>query len=290
MLPRFGLALLGWLVGTTFAWAQFDQIVVPNANANVPGGSENSFPFNITPFSLTQMRYQQVYASSQFVPLNGGTFITRIAFRPSTFTASPFSSVLPSVDIYLSTAPTGIGPGSLSPTFDNNSGVDETLVYSGALPLSSANTGSPARDFDIIIDLQTPFFYNPALGHLLLEVVNFQGGTTTPFDAITTAGTLLSRVYAPSAGATTGSVDSSGLITQFTYAAIPEPTSLALLGTGLAGGLDVLRRRFVRRRRAPRMQAGPVASAPAPTRASNRASHPRPRRGQLRIYRRQRLA
>ena len=289
MIPRFGLALLAWSLSATFAWAQFDQIVVPNANTNVPGGSENSFPFNITPFSLSQMRYQQVFASSQFVPLDGGTFITRIAFRPSTFTATSFSAVLPSVDIYLSTAPAGIGPGSLSSNFSSNVGADETVVFSGALSLSSANTGAPARDFDIIIDLETPFFYNPALGNLLMEVVNFQGGTTTPFDALTNAGTLLSRVFAPDVETETGTVDATGLIAQFTYAAIPEPTSMALLGTGLAGGLDAIRRRIVRRRAA-KKQAGPSAVGATPVQASDRTSHPRPRRGQMRVYRRQRLA
>jgi hypothetical protein len=238
-----------WLaaVGTTLA--QTGTVVVPNANANLPGGSENSFPFNISPFSLTEMRYQQVYHASQFAALHGGGLILSIAFRPSVFTGSAFSAILPSVDIWLSTAPSGVGPGSLSSSFAANIGADATLVFSGALPLSSANTGSPARDFDIVINLTTPFFYDPQLGNLLLEVFNYQGGTTTPFDAVTIVGSMVSRLYAPSASASSGSVDSTGLITQFTFVAIPEPTSVALLGAGLAGAADSLRRRVLKHRR-----------------------------------------
>lgn len=241
------LAFFLQVVGVSFA--QTGTVVVPNANTNLPGGSENSFPFNITPFSLTEMRYQQAYHAGQFAPLHGGGLITSIAFRPSVFTGSAFSAVLPSVDIWLSTAPTGVGPGSLSSNFAANIGGDATLVFSGALSLSSANTGSPARDFDIVINLSTPFFYDPQLGNLLLEVFNFQGGTTTPFDAITIAGSLVSRLYSPSVSASSGTLDSTGLITQFTFVAIPEPTSIALLGAGLAGAVDSVRRRLFRHRR-----------------------------------------
>lgn len=275
--------------------AQTGTVVVPNANTNLPGGSENSFPFNISPFSLTEMRYQQVYSSSQFAPLQGGGLITSIAFRPSVFTGSAFSAVLPSVDIWLSTAPSGVGPGSLNSNFAANTGLDATLVFSGALSLSSANTGSPARDFDIVINLTTPFLYDPQLGNLLLEVFNFQGGTTTPFDAITIAGSLVSRVYAPSASATSGTIDSTGLITQFTFVAIPEPTSVALLGAGLAGAADSLRRRVRSRRR-----RQPMPAVPSQTKQAETASVPvvsncrsqigfRHHRG-LRVWRRSRIS
>ena len=52
-------------------------------------------------------------------------------------------------------------------------GVDEVVVYDGELTLSSAFSGPSAgpKDFDIIIALQSPFYYDPRAGNLLLDEV-----------------------------------------------------------------------------------------------------------------------
>src|SRR2546428_167253 len=54
---------------------------------------------------------------------------------------------------------------------------------------------SGPKEFDIIVNLTTPFFYNPKLGSLLMDVRNVGRGTTTQFDAESTAGDSISRVY-----------------------------------------------------------------------------------------------
>jgi hypothetical protein len=185
-----------------------NTLVVPNTNATVEGNSGNVYPFNI---GATDMRYQQVYASSQFgaVPA-GGAFLTAFAFRVNAGWGA-FAATLPGIQINLST--TAKAPDGLDTIFANNVGLNDTVVYSGALTLSSAASGSPAA-FDIVIPLTTPFWYNPAAGNLLLDVRNSGGGSSASFDAVSTTNDSVSRVYGPVASST-GGTDSLGLVTEF---------------------------------------------------------------------------
>jgi hypothetical protein len=189
-----------------------NNFVVPNTNANVEGNSNNRYPFDLGGAGLTSLRYQQVYASSQFgaVP-PGGAFITALAFRVGAGWGA-FAATLPNVQIDLSTTPKV--PDGLDTTFANNVGPDDTIVYSGALTLSSVDGGSPTP-FDIIIPLTTPFWYDPPAGDLLLDVRNFGGGSSQPFDAVFATNDSVSRVWGP-VGSSTGGTDTVGLVTEFT--------------------------------------------------------------------------
>jgi hypothetical protein len=66
--------------------------------------------------------------------------------------------------------------------------------------LSTRNAGPAAgpRDFDIVIDLRTPFLYDPSAGNLLLESRKFPGTTASPdffrIDAHAAAGDSTSYV------------------------------------------------------------------------------------------------
>jgi hypothetical protein len=224
------IALLVSLVlfSSTFV-APGSTVVIPNVATSLEGGVGLAFPFDLADDpgevpSGTQ-RYQQVYASNQFTNVAaGGEFITRIAFRPdvSFGLSSNFSVTLPSIRIDLST--TTVAPDGLSSNFVSNVGADNVTVYGGAsgapLPLSSAYTpaGAP-KNFDIIINLTTPFFYNPAAGNLLLDVRNFGGGKTVFFDAQSTTGDSISTVFTKASGvnsATADWKDTAGLVTRFT--------------------------------------------------------------------------
>ena len=225
------LALLGafLLLGAINpAHAVVPTVVVPNSARNVEGGTNNSYPFNITPFGLPSQRYQQLYVASQF---GSGGLITQIIFRPDAFAGTAFTSTLPDIQIDLaySSAP----DDGLSTTYANNITAGDTIVFArGPLALHSAFTG-PAngpKDFDIVITLTTPFFYNPALGNLLLDVRNFGGGTTTSFDAVFTSGDGVSRLFNQNVNGTTGSTDSLGLVTGFNI--VPEPGTAMLLAGG----------------------------------------------------------
>ena len=268
-----GVLLAFMFFGTGAANA--DVVVVPNAYASTPGGSNNGFPFNLTPLGWQSQRYQQVYDSSQFAGITGPVEITEIAFRPSSDdSGQAFSSTLPDIQIDLST--TSFGPNTLSQVFDDNVGPDDTVVQSGSLALSSSNTTLPdgTKAFDIIIILSTPFLYDPSQGNLLMDVRNFGGGSTTQFDAVEFPGpNTSSRVWstdqsANSVNSPSGLADSWALVTQFTYdqpssadpgtgsppllgrgpsSPNPEPSSLVLVATGLSSLLLSTR---LRRKRA----------------------------------------
>jgi hypothetical protein len=103
-----------------------------------------------------------------------------------------FRATLADVQINLST--TSVADDALSLTFADNVGADDTVVFSSPLPLQSRSRGSNPKNFDIVINLTTPFFYDPAMGNLLLDVRNFGGGKTTFFDSVHAGGDGVSRV------------------------------------------------------------------------------------------------
>jgi hypothetical protein len=243
-------AALGIAFGTGSS-VRADTVVVPNSLATAEGNSNNRFPFGIMAAPPTQ-RYQQVYAASQFSPGSGPLLITQILFRPDAISGDAFTATLPDIQINLST--TTPGPDGLSATFASNVGANDTIVRSrGALTLSSADTPGPGgtRNFDIVINLTTPFLYDPTQGNLLMDVRNFGGGTTTFFDAHDVLGDSISRVYTFNGTVTSAigdQVNTSGLVTAFTFTrqgpptGVPEPATMVLLGIGLAGLAGAVRR------------------------------------------------
>ena len=221
------------------SWAVVPSVVVPNSATNTEGSGENAFPFDIgSTGRIDTMRYQQLYDASQFSNFSAGGFITQVIFRPDAFAGGAFSTTLPDIQINLST--TSVPDDGLSLTFANNIGPDETVVFSGPLPLSSAFSGGIPKDFDIVINLTTPFFYDPSMGNLLLDVRNFGSGITTFFDAALEHHDGTSRISTNSKDGVNQTVanfgDSEGLVTGFTF------NSSGLLLTNAAselGGFDV---------------------------------------------------
>src|SRR5258706_965280 len=194
-------------------------LVVANAYARVEGSIGNNYPFNI---GANTMHYLQVYAASEFGAMPAaGAFITGIAFRRDAGWPA-FSATLRAMQINLST--TAKAPDGLASTFASNVGADDTIVFVGSLSLSSTATGRPAG-FDILIPLATPFFYDPAAGNLLLDVLNRDGGTSSPLDAVLASGDSVSRQYNPITF-TTGSTDSAGLVTKFVFSSASQPPAI----------------------------------------------------------------
>lgn len=226
MIKNLSVAAAGYaLVAVGTMGTAYGAEIVPGNLENIEGNSNNGLPFHSFYLEMPSSRYQQVFAASEFSSLSEPFLITQILFRPDATWGKSFSSTLPNVQINFST--TRKAPDGLSRIFAQNIGDDDTLVFQGALSLSSAFTGAATgpKDFDIVINLTTPFFYNPKAGNLLLDVRNFAGGFSTPFDGEKTVGDSISRLASPLVGASGGTTDSGGLVTKFvtTSAVPPEP-------------------------------------------------------------------
>ena len=209
------LAILAIGVALVGGEARAALVVVPNAQAGAEGNDSNFGPF----FS-SSVRYQQVYSFSQF-PTSGPLTITQISFRPDGSVAGPTLFIVgTTAQISLST--TSRAPGTLSTVFADNVGPNVQTVFNGFV--SSAPVTGPGggpKDFTITITLDSPFVYDPSLGNLLLDVSATSGGISAPFDA-QSGGSLTSHVDAASIGATSGTVATTGLVTQFQFTTPPK--------------------------------------------------------------------
>ena len=232
------------------------ELVVPDALEFVEGNIGNCFPLT---GCGEHRRYQQVYASSGFDELTTSVLITALRFRPDGESAPLTNTSFANMQIRMSTTqktppsnqPPGPSPvaGELSATFADNVGPDEAIVYSGPLVLMQSVVGeTPPYDFDLVIELKTPFLYNPMVGNLLVEFRNYSGESffgqfADAHNAPCAAGSIgcptvgipaadaIGRVYTNNINSPNdpegpiGSVDTWGLVTKFTYM---FPTGLTL--------------------------------------------------------------
>lgn len=197
------------------------------------------------------VRYQQVFTSDLFLVdgIHAG-WISSIAVRPDDREAGTGHDLQVSVHfdhflVQLSTTPKAVD--SLSPVFTENIGADHLTVVDGPRELSyPSNTPEPYGYF-LKINFDRPFYYDPNKGNLLVDFTKFGAGSLG-FDVDGTwdpkDGT--SAVAKIGDGATAGITESFGFIMQFEIDRVPEPSTLAMLGVGLCGGLVILRRDFHR--------------------------------------------
>jgi hypothetical protein len=139
-------------------------------------------------------RFQQVYARKLFP---GPEMITQIAFRADISVAGyPLTYTFPDVEFTLST--TSAQPGHLSSNLDSNLGPDETTVFSGSLTWTAPGPGPTAlgpNPWYFVVNLATPFLYDPSKGNLLLNIENFADTVKPPvLDAMDTKGMTTSTV------------------------------------------------------------------------------------------------
>jgi hypothetical protein len=217
--------------------AKASYFITPDNLQNQEGNSEIGF---LVPYPSI---FQQVYNASQFgsTPLE----ITQIAFRPDSSNLTPFNFTIGDIQFYFAT--TNGSADNLSSTFADNITANYTEVFDGTWTISSQNTLLPnsTKAFDIILNLTTPFIYDPNQGNLLLEYKKYTPETTGfIFDSETVYGDSIStEIAAGDANATVADPNFSstmGLVTQFEVTPLPEysvPESSPLLSTILFAGI-----------------------------------------------------
>ena len=124
---------------------------------------------------------------------------------------------------------------TLSANFAENVGANDQVAFAGALYLSGTRfpTMSPRPWFGF--ELQTPYYFNPSEGNLLMDIRNFGGGTTTALDAANVVADGVASVYAfgvSGAGAETGTARTLGLAMLISVQPVPEPSTYLLVGLG----------------------------------------------------------
>ena len=207
------------------------------------GNAQAPTPFNF--YGSSGSRVQQIYDSSFFPGdelINGFSFRAFPGAAPSLFFGN--SVDISDVVIRLSTTATGANEsGSLpSATFADNLESDVTTVFSGALHLATAATGTGPQPFDYTVSFSQPFMYDPADGNLLLDVTIPSGATVSgpgfgflTFDTVNTIDDGIYSVVNISDGrAASGTLSTAGAITAFSVssAAVPEPSTWMMMVTG----------------------------------------------------------
>jgi len=223
---RLALYILIIMLNTA-PFLSFIYITVPNGLFNVEGNSYSYLTFG----SIEPVRYQQVYAATQFSQLPpGGAFISRIFFRADCPSSAPVSAT----NFQMNLSTTLKYPDQLSMVFSENIGADETVVFGPKyyLPPSPCGTNCPCTFSNgREVSLAAPFLYNPANGNLLIDlrISAIQAGGYR-LDAQNSTNDSVSCVAAYSLQSNTATVvRTTGVITYFEF--VPAPTLTALIDT-----------------------------------------------------------
>jgi hypothetical protein len=214
-----------FLLTSSIARTQSIYVVSPLALGNI----EANGPFLVDQRLASSFRYQQVYAASDFARIGSPMLITELRFDPSEGSVFSIDVNLENIRIDFST--TTSVPDGLSAMFAENVGADNTVAFSG--PLRFFDTA--VETFGVHIPLQTPFFYDPSRGNLLMDVRNYVTIPAKPFgyplliaegtlnDSVSTVAAFdVNSPNAPFSG-------TGGLVTAFTVTPIPEPSTVSLL-------------------------------------------------------------
>jgi len=150
-------------------------LVIPNGFDYLEGNSWQVD--NVGDLYPSGAREQEIFSSEQFASIGGPIWITGAYYRPDMQVTTPREFTYFGLEVRMST--TDKTPATLSNTFSENIGSDETLVYSGDCTLSTSGRDG-LEDFDYVIKYHTPFYYDPGKGSLLSEYWTRGASSGTP--------------------------------------------------------------------------------------------------------------
>jgi hypothetical protein len=175
--------------------------------------------------------------------LDGAGILNQIAVRPDELTPVGTQASFDRLQIRLGT--TSVDPTSMSNTFADNRTGPLTLVYDGPWSGEVTNpdpAGRATRQFDYIFPLDSSFLYNPAEGNLLVEWTVVGPTSTLPGNSL---GSDAAFSYSgpqkykwtddPGADSSVG-VGEFAIVTQYSFTAVPEPSTAILFTFGLVVG------------------------------------------------------
>ncbi len=227
------IVLLSTLFTVNISYA---ELVVPGGSQE--GNSNTGIPFNVT----DSIRYQEIFAASEFSAAAGPIKITGISYRLDRTFGNNFTSTVAPFQIDLSTSPLTVL--SISNNFALNVGTDNIIVRSLApQTLSGIRTiggGATPNPFDIFINFDTPFIYDPSDGDLLIDIKKQAGGQVASWFDANTLFPVSGTNWSTNLSDTTGSAGPfKGLVTQFHTLPVPGPSLELLLGISLIGLVGV---------------------------------------------------
>lgn len=201
------------------------KIVAPNSAENQAGVRFYGSGFTDAGGFLS------VYGAANF---SGAMLIRSIAFRADEGgddTRLSFDAVIPRVTLRMSTYTRGIE--SFNPrVYDLNASADSSTTFDGSVHWSGQNAlGNAPNPFNMRIDLQAPFLFDPRKGSLLVEFL-----TSGSFALSAPADLENTDPSVGFSGAGLG-VEHSIVVTEFGGTNVPEPRMIHLLILGAAACL-----------------------------------------------------
>ncbi|MFO1077336.1 MAG: hypothetical protein U1E73_06370 [Planctomycetota bacterium] len=213
-------------------------VVIPAPAAAAAGNSSNAFPWGSPAAGFPGLRLMAVYGTYNFTSqvISYPIVISELKWRPNIGAAAYSGGTFATATIQMSTSPTGWS--AVTTNYATNHGADLTTVYSGAV-VHTPTLGTGAwnlQSWCVDVQLQTPFFYDPAAGDLVIDVDypngSFTGGTVGQMDVVGT-GANAARVYASSMyPAANGITLDHGPVVELTFLPAPGYASQERFGAG----------------------------------------------------------
>jgi hypothetical protein len=188
-------------------------------------------------------RIQYLFPASDFLALSPSQrWLVSWNFRGDASQTTPVDWTFNNAKLWMSTT----DKDSLTNVFDDNHGPDKTLVIDGTVtyPILASGPAEGPRDFANGTPLQTPFYYDPSKGNLLIEEIALTNSVPFPGPHLDFQSSTEARVLFGSANSTTGSQLTGILIGQFTFASTSFPGDFNNDGTVDAADYVVWRKKL----------------------------------------------